>query len=74
MAFTALGGPRLVRYLALNLMNSLPGAWLLSTFSPIVGSMPSHAIRLVLVDVHLVGDKERLPDDVDPPTHQPRAF
>jgi hypothetical protein len=24
-AFTALGGPRLVRYLGLNLMNSLPG-------------------------------------------------
>jgi len=41
-------------------------------------SLPSlvecHLMRLVLVDVHLVGCKERLPDDVDPPTHKRRTF
>jgi hypothetical protein len=30
--------------------------------------------NLVLVDVHLVGGKERLPNDVDPPIHKRRAF
>jgi hypothetical protein len=28
-----------------------------------------HLMRLVLVNVRLVGDKERLLDNVDPPTH-----
>jgi hypothetical protein len=41
-------------------------------------SLPSlvecHLMRLVLVDVHLVSGKERLPDDVDLPTHERRAF
>jgi hypothetical protein len=33
-----------------------------------------HLTRLMLVDVHLVGGKERLPGDVDLPTHERRAF
>jgi hypothetical protein len=33
-----------------------------------------HPMQLMLVDVHLVGGKERLPDDVDLPTHERRAF
>ena len=32
-----------------------------------------HLMRLVLVDVHLAGGRERLPDDVDPPTHKRRT-
>jgi hypothetical protein len=41
-------------------------------------SLPSlvecHLVRLALVDLHLVGGKERLPDDVDPSTHKRRTF
>jgi hypothetical protein len=33
-----------------------------------------HPMQLMLVDVHLVGGKERLPDDMDLPTHERRAF
>jgi hypothetical protein len=47
VAFIALGRPRLVRYLGLNLMDSiLEKAWLLLTLSLIIGRKLSYAIEV----------------------------
>jgi hypothetical protein len=55
VAFIALGGLRLVRYLGLNLMNSFLGEGVICCQPSLPSLIECHLMRLVLVDVHLVG-------------------
>jgi hypothetical protein len=57
VAFIALGGPRLIRYLGLNLMNSFLGEGGVCCQPSLPSLIECRLMRLVLVDVHLVGGK-----------------